>query len=143
MSHRIAVRAVAAGVVFFGCTWNAWTPGAEAVDPEKLPLSQARLLVLDEPQNGEIVCDEGFCQQWYRLDVPAPGTLRIVVTPAIDSPPMARVVLHDGLGNVLARANNQEGRLLSIASPMEGNVAAILVQSGKGRFAYSLAATLE
>jgi hypothetical protein len=131
-------------MVVIGCTWTAWTPGAEAPDPDELPLSRARLLVLGEPQRGEIVCDEGFCQQWYRLDVPEPGrTLRVEVTPATDSPPMARVVLHDGLGNVLARANNQEGRLLAAASPVEGNVAAILVQSGKGRFPYSLTATLE
>ena len=49
----------------------------------------------------------------------------------------------DGLGNVLARANNQEGRPLEIAQPVQGNVAAILVQCGKGRFPYSLVARLE
>jgi hypothetical protein len=144
MRGRIAARAFAVGLVVLGCTWTAWTPGAEPRDPDELPPSRARLLVLGEPQRDEIVCDEGFCQQWYRLDVPEPGrTLRVEVTPEVDSPPMARVVLHDGLGNVIARANNQEGRPLAIASPVEGNVAAILVQSGKGHFPYSVSATLE
>jgi hypothetical protein len=113
------------------------------LDPEKIAPSQARRLVLDEPQSGEIVCEEGFCQQWYRLDVPRPGTLRIEATSPVADPPMARIVLHDGLGNVLALANNQNGRPLEIAFPVEGNVGAILVQCGKGRFPYSLTARLE
>lgn len=143
MPRHIFALALASGLAASGCSWNAWTPGAEAVEPEKLAPSQARLLVLDEPQSGEIVCEEGFCQQWYRLDVPQPGTLRIEATSLAADPPMARIVLHDGLGNVLARANNQDGRPLEITFAVEGNVAAILVQSGKGRFPYSLTARLE
>jgi hypothetical protein len=145
MHRHILALALASGVAASGCSWNAWTPGAEPADPEALAPSQARLLTLDEPQTGEISCDEGFCQQWYRLDVPRPGTLRIDAKPLTDAPPMARIVLHDGLGHVLARkTNDRDGRPLQIAFPwVEGNVAAILVQSGKGRFPYSLTASLE
>jgi hypothetical protein len=133
----------APALVASGCGgWSAWTPD-QGVDPEKVAPSQARRLVLDEPQSGEIVCEEGFCQQWYRLDVPRPGTLRIEATSTAAAPPMARIVLHDGLGNVLARANNQDGRPLVIEQAVEGNVAPILVQCGKGRFPYSLTTRLE
>jgi hypothetical protein len=143
MRRRSIALALAAGLAASGCQWNAWTPGAEAIDPSKLEPSQARMLVLDEPQTGEIVCDEGFCQQWYRLDVPRPGTLHVRATTTAEAPPFARIVLHDGLGHVLARADNQDGKPLSIRFPVEGNVAAILVQSGQGRFPYSLSVALE
>jgi hypothetical protein len=127
-----------------GCVrWTAATPFDRGGDTENVAPSQARFLVLGESQSGEIVCAEGFCQQWYRLDVPRPGTLRIEATTSVADPPMARIVLHDGLGNVLARANNQDGGRLEIAQPVEGNVAAILVQCGKGRFPYTLSARLE
>jgi hypothetical protein len=120
----LAAPALALG----GCVrWSTVTPLDRGVDPADLEPSRAKMLVLDEPQSGEIVCEEGFCQQWYRLDVPRPGTLRIEATTTAADPPMARIVLHDGLGNVLARANNQDGSALAIAQPVEGNVAAILV----------------
>jgi hypothetical protein len=143
MNRGIVALALASGLAASGCQWTAATPLDRVGDSEKLAPSQARRLVLDEPQSGEIVCEEGFCSQWYRLDVPQPGTLRIEATSPVADPPIARIVLHDGLGNVLARANNQDGRPLEIASPVEGNVAAILVQCGKGRFPYSLTARLE
>jgi hypothetical protein len=144
MNRRVVALALASGLAASGCVRSTTaTPLDRGVDPEKVAPSQARQLVLDEPQSGEIVCEEGFCQQWYRLDVPQLGTLRIEATSPVADPPMARIVLHDGLGNVLARASNQDGRPLEIAFPVEGNVAAILVQCGKGRFPYSLTARLE
>jgi len=145
MNRRVVALALASGLAASGCARSTTaTPLDRGVDTEKVAPSQARQLVLDEPQSGEIVCEEGFCQQWYRMDVPRPGTLRIEATSSVADPPTARIVLHDGLGNVLARKNNQHGHPLEIAYPwVEGNVAAILVQCGKGRFPYSLTARLE
>lgn len=143
MNRRVVALALASGLVASGCAGGTTATSVDReVDSETIAPSQARMLVLDEPRSDEIVCEEGFCQQWYRLDVPQPGTLRIEATSPAADPPMARIVLHDGLGNVLARADNQDGRL-EITFAVEGNVAAILVQSGKGRFPYSLTARLE
>jgi len=145
MIRCVVALALASGLVASGCAGGtAETPLDPGVESGNGARSQARQLVLDEPQSGEIVCEEGFCQQWYRMDVPRPGTLRIEATSSVADPPTARIVLHDGLGNVLARKNNQHGHPLEIAYPwVEGNGAAILVQCGKGRFPYSLTARLE
>lgn len=44
---------------------------------------------------------------------------------------------------MLARANNLQGRPLAIDALVAGNVAAILVQSGQGRFPYTISVSLE
>lgn len=143
MNRRVVALALASGIAASSCGGGTTaTPLDRGVDPAKVAPSQGRRLVLDETQSGEIMCEEGFCEQWYRLDVPWPGMLRIEVTSAVADPPMARILRHDGLGTVLARANNQNGQL-KIAYPVQGNVAAILLQSGKGRFPYSLTARLD
>lgn len=134
---------VAFSLVTSGCVqWGAWTRD-QGVDPADAAPSQAVHLALGEPHAGEIVCEEGFCQQWYRLDVPRTGVLRVEAKPTAPDAPTARIVLHDGVGNVLARANNQGGGALVIERPMKAGMAPILVQCGKGRLAYTLETRLE
>jgi hypothetical protein len=52
-------------------------------------------------------------------------------------------VLHDGVGNVLARANTEQGTTLRVEAPVDAGPAALLVQTGKGRLAYLVSARLE
>jgi len=137
------LAAVAVALSLGGCVqWGAWTPD-QSVDPAAVAPSQAVQLELGQPRAGELVCAEGFCQQWYRLDVPRTGVLRVEAQVSATDVPAARIVLHDGVGNVLARAHNRDGGALVIERPVKAGVAPILVQCGKGRLPYTLVARLE
>lgn len=129
----------AAGCLF----WHPRTPEDTLPDPGTLAPSRAVRLAPGQQVTGEIACEKGFCQQWYRIDVPQPGTLRVDVTIGIPDPPLARAVLHDGQGNVLARANDEQGTTMRVEAAVDAGPAALLVQSGKGRLPYTVGAWLE
>jgi hypothetical protein len=126
-----------------GCAFEPWTRNDTLPDPGTLAPSQALRLAPGESQPGEIVCAEGFCQQWYRIDVATPGTLRVEVAIGVPDPPFARAVLHDGAGQVLARANTEQGTTLAVEAAVDAGAAALLVQSGKGRLPYTVSVGLE
>jgi hypothetical protein len=127
-----------------GCaSWDPWTRRDSLPDPGTVAPSRALRLAPGETQPGEIVCAEGFCQQWYRIDVAEPGTLRVDVTLGVADPPIARAVLHDGAGRVLARTNNEGGTTLVVEAAVGAGPAALLVQSGRGRLPYTVSVGLE
>jgi hypothetical protein len=127
-----------------GCFfWDPWTRQDTLPDPEKVEPSRALRIAPGETQPGEIVCEQGFCQQWYRIDVPQPGTLVVDVVLGVTQPPLARVVLHDGQGQVLSRANSEQGTTLRVEAGVDAGPAALLVQSGKGRLPYTVSVGLE
>jgi hypothetical protein len=127
-----------------GCfSWDPWTAEDTLPDPETAAPSQAIRLAPGQLEPGTIACETGFCQQWYRIDVPEAGTLRVEVRIAAEDPPIARAVLHDGQGNVLARANTEQGTTLVVEAPVDAGPAALLVQSGKGRLPYWVGVTLD
>lgn len=127
-----------------GCiAWNPWTPEEPLPDPETLQPSRAVRLAPGDTHAGELACPKGFCQQWYRIDVPQPGTLIVEVAVAVETPPRARVVLHDGAGQVLARASTEQGTTLRVEASVGAGAAALLVQTGKGLLPYTVSARLE
>jgi hypothetical protein len=127
-----------------GCfSWDPATRKDTLPDPGTLAPSQAIRLAPGQDVPGEIACETGFCQQWYRIDVPQPGVLRVDVAIGVADPPLARAVLHDGQGNVLARANTESGTTLRVEAAVDAGPAALLVQSGKGRLPYTVSVSLE
>jgi len=127
-----------------GCIlWDPATRKDTLPDPDTVAPSRALRLAPGETQQGELVCEEGFCQQWYRIDVAEPGTLRVEVTLGVANPPIARAVLHDGAGQVLSRANTEQGTTLLVEAAVDAGPAALLVQSGKGRLPYTVSVRLE
>ena len=127
-----------------GCFfWEPYTRKDTLPDPATVAPSQAIRLAPGQDMAGEIACETGFCQQWYRIDVPQPGVLRVEVAIGVADPPIARAVLHDGQGNVLARANTEQGTTLRVEAAVDAGPAALLVQSGKGRLPYTVSVSLE
>jgi hypothetical protein len=140
----IAALALALPLGTAGCvSWDPRTPRDTLPDPGTLAPSRAIHLAPGQDAPGEIACETGFCQQWYRIDVPQPGTLRVEVALGVAEPPIARAVLHDGQGNVLARANTEQGTTLRVEAAVDAGPAALLVQSGKGRLPYTVRVRLE
>jgi hypothetical protein len=143
-SARTSVLLLWLPLALTGCIfWEPRTPRDTLPDPETVEPSRALRLAPGETRPGEIACEQGFCQQWYRVDVPQPGTLVVEVVLAVEQPPLARAILHDGFGNVIARASAEQGTTLRMEAPVDAGPAALLVQSGKGRLAYEVSARLE
>lgn len=126
-----------------GCAWGPRTRNDTLPDPDTLAPSQAIRLAPGNEATGEIACERGFCHQAYRIDVPQPGMLRVQVTIGVDDPPIARAVLQDGLGRVLANANTELGTTFQLDAVVDAGPAVLLVQSGKGRLPYTVAVWLE
>jgi hypothetical protein len=139
LALALALPLAASGCLF----WEPRTPKDTLPDPGTVAPSRALRIAPGETQPGEIVCEQGFCQQWYRIDVAEPGTLQVEVTLGVAEPPIARVVLHDGAGQVLSRANTEQGTTLLVEAAVDAGPAALLVQSGKGRLPYTVSVHLE
>jgi hypothetical protein len=126
-----------------GCAWYSYTP-KERVGP--LPKTAPRALntlVLGEPRDAVLDCSRQECNQWYRLDVPLDGVLRVVVeTEPDESRAMMRLIVRqigrDPVGQTMGGRTDP----LSVESSVREALYMVLVQAGGGRVSYTVTAEL-
>jgi hypothetical protein len=129
-----------------GClTWSPWTPDQSPPDPETAPPSRAISLRLGASQSGDLDCAAAArCQQWFRVDAPRAGVLRLEVQlVGLREGAIARLVLQDGEGRSVGRASSADGLPLRVESAVERGVHAVLLQAGGGAVGYTIAAAFE
>ena len=93
------------------CAWYSFIPKEK---PGPLPETGPRTLdtlALGEPREGVLDCSRKQCNQWYRLDVPTPGSLDVrVETHQQGERPMTRLVVRqigrDPLGQTMGGTSN-------------------------------------
>jgi len=126
-----------------GCVvWDPWAPDQALPDPATAEPSRAVALRPGEPPRaGSLDCKGGHCEQWFRVDVDAPGELRVEAgVEGLAERAVARLFLQDGTGQGLARAHSSEGLPLRVVAPVEPGPYAVLLQVGGGPVVWSVGA---
>ncbi len=143
--RRIAAAAPMLALAAAGCVaWAPWLPDQSLPDPATAPPSRAIALRPPQSHAGGLDCGAGSCQQWFRVDVDAPGLLRVGAgIEGLGSGAIARLFLQDGTGASLARAVSGDGLPLRVASEVEPGPYAVLLQVGGGPVVYALEVSLD
>ena len=95
-------------------------------------------------REGVLDCSRKQCNQWYRLDIPTPGSLEVrVETHQQGDRPMTRLVVRqigrDPLGQTMGGTSN----VLSVRAKAGEGLYMVLVQAGGKRLPYTVTAVLE
>ena len=130
-------------LLFFGCTWWGYIPKEKVELPPTSP-RPLETLTLGVPHDDVLDCGDDDCNHWYRLDIAAPGVLRIAVDAAAsDDDRITRVLLRVPQERVLAQAVGIRGEPLRIEHAVEPGLYGVLVQGGGAERSYRVTATLE
>ncbi len=135
--------AVIAGLLLAtACTWKSWAPKERPPPlPENAPRSLVRL-TLGEPHAAVLDCAQRNCNHWYRISVPQPGRLELVVdTHEIPDRPMMRVLVREPAQRPLAQTMSDEDGTLRLEVPVRRGVYLVLVQAGGTALPYTLTAS--
>jgi hypothetical protein len=125
-----------------GCSGSRWIPGrprAEASPPPRdfVPLYPK------QPHRAELDCPSVSCQTRYRIQLQAPGELRIEVVPSLSGDTVGmRVVLEDFAGEVLEEKRAAGESSLELKREVEAGSHVVLVQVTEGRVGYELTASI-
>jgi hypothetical protein len=136
--------AVIAGLLLAtGCSWKSWAPRER---PPPLPENAPRSLVtltLGEPHPAVLDCAQQNCNHWYRVSVPRPGRLEVVVdTHEIPNRPIIRVLIREPTQRPLAQTMGADDGTLRLEAPVQRGLYLVLVQAGGARLPYTLTARL-
>lgn len=147
-------RAVSAGrwaagvalvMLLSGCQFGGYVPKGkhQPVDASERDITD---LPFDTPTKGTLDCSGGRCRVWYRLRMPEPGRVEVVVdgprgTAQSEGPRLARVVLQDLNGQVVGR-NDVEDKTGAMEFPADVTPGPyfVLIQGLGGEFEFEVTA---
>lgn len=143
---RFALALVLLLVLGVGCTFDGYVPKGKhkPVAEEERSIED---LAFGEAARGGLNCSEGRCRVRHRLRVDAAGHVDIVVdgprgTPETPGPRLARVMLQDVNGRVVARNDvEQETGPMAFDADVSPGPYFVLIQGLGGQLEYTVTAT--
>ena len=136
--RRVAILLLAI-LAAAGCSWIPGHPRVESPRPpgDFVPLYPK------QPHRAELDCPSVSCQTRYRIQLQAPGELRIEVVPSLSGDTVGmRVVLEDFAGQVLEEKHATGESRLELKREVEAGSHVVLVQVTEGRVGYVLTASI-